>query len=199
MTEANNTDTRVSGTYRDLATETTPPELDSVILKMATDNVRTRYGLARAWVRPVAWAATIGLSFAFILELSQQQDRPAIEAEVLQETPELQAPEELAPRRMPVAQKAVPAPADLETDSAELLQQAEEMTRAKAGLARAAAGFAAQEARADHCDTDARSSADTWYDCIVALRDQGLTEAADRELEALKATYPDFHEPDPGK
>ena len=70
-TEANNSDPRVSEAYRSSATETTPPELDETILKMAANRAPTRYGLARGWLRSLAWAATIGLSQAFKLEISQ--------------------------------------------------------------------------------------------------------------------------------
>lgn len=91
-TESNDNDPRVSDAYRDLASEKTPPELDRKVLSMVAGNERTRYGLARAWVRPVAWAATIGLSLAFVLELSQVQDRTPVaasgsDAEVLDEAP----------------------------------------------------------------------------------------------------------------
>lgn len=79
-TENQDIDPRVSDAYRDLAAETTPPELDRTVLSMAAGNVRSRYGKARAWVRPVAWAATIGLSLAFILELSQVPDSEPLSA-----------------------------------------------------------------------------------------------------------------------
>lgn len=82
-TEANGNDPRVSETYREAATEKVPLELDRKILTMAADNVRPRYGLARTWTRPVAWAATIGLSLAFVLEISQLNEvaAPALEAD----------------------------------------------------------------------------------------------------------------------
>lgn len=70
MTEKANNQ-RVTQAYRDLATETTPPGLDDEVLRIATREARSRYGIARAWVRPVAWAATIGLSLAIMLEVLQ--------------------------------------------------------------------------------------------------------------------------------
>jgi len=73
-TESNDNDPRVARIYRSIATETTPPELDREVLSMAAGSVRSRYGLARAWTRPVAWAATIGLSLAFVLEMTQFGD-----------------------------------------------------------------------------------------------------------------------------
>lgn len=75
-TEHDTNDPRVSGAYRDLAGEKTPAELDRKVLAMAATEARTRYGLTRFWIRPVAWAATIGLSLAFILEVSQFADTP---------------------------------------------------------------------------------------------------------------------------
>jgi len=76
-TEANDNDPRVSDTYRALATETTPPDLDSTVLSLAAAAADTRqsgFGLSRAWFRPIAWAATIGLSLAFVLEMSELND-----------------------------------------------------------------------------------------------------------------------------
>ena len=89
MTEdANNQE--ITQAYRDLATETTPVELDDEVLRKATLEARSRYGVARAWVRPVAWAATIGLSLAIVLEVFQVIP-PALElapAAVSEGTPE---------------------------------------------------------------------------------------------------------------
>jgi len=70
MTEdANNQE--ITRAYRDLATESTPAELDDKMLHMAAREARSRYSIARAWARPVAWAATIGLSLAIVLEVWQ--------------------------------------------------------------------------------------------------------------------------------
>ena len=67
---------RVSEAYRDIAREATPADLDARILAGAARSARSRYGIARGWVRPVAWAATIGLSLAFMLELTWFADAP---------------------------------------------------------------------------------------------------------------------------
>ena len=63
--------TLVADTYRSLATEQTPEHLDQRVLGMATRASRTRYSRTRAWVRPLAWAATIGLSIALVLEITR--------------------------------------------------------------------------------------------------------------------------------
>ena len=60
--------------YRELASEKTPPELDRQVLAMAARGGRTRHGRARAWIRPVAWAATIVLGVAAVLEVTRNAD-----------------------------------------------------------------------------------------------------------------------------
>ena len=90
-TEANDKDPRVAGVYREIASEETPAELDRKVLAMAAAEARVAHGFPRTWFRPLAWAATIALSFAFVLEMSQVDDVPmprtdADLAEVLEES-----------------------------------------------------------------------------------------------------------------
>ena len=177
-TEQNHNDPRVSEAYHDLATERTPPELDRNVLLMAAAGTRSRYGLARAWVRPVAWAATIGLSLAFVLEMSQLRDvaTPQVDAAT--------AKDEL--RRLQKPAKRTDAP---------LAKQMSSPPAAAEPVAGTAA-FAEKKEYVEHCDEDARMAIDSWYECILELRDRELAEAADRELEALLMEFPDFQEPD---
>lgn len=42
------------------------------------------------------------------------------------------------------------------------------------------------------CDEQASAETTSWYACIVALRESGHTEAAERELELLRSSYPEF-------
>ena len=90
-TEANDKDPRVADVYRDIASEETPAELDRKVLAMAAAEARVAHGFPRTWFRPLAWAATIALSFSFVLEMSQVDDVPtprtdADLAEVLEES-----------------------------------------------------------------------------------------------------------------
>ena len=55
----------------------------------------------------------------------------------------------------------------------------------------------ARAASPEHCDAEARQGADTWYSCVLALREQGLDDAARAEFDALLETFPDFREPVP--
>jgi hypothetical protein len=79
MTEERNqsgaeTDVLVSQAYRDIADERTPDHLDRTILRAAAKEARPRYARSIAWTRPMAWAATVMLSVALVLEVT---DTPA--------------------------------------------------------------------------------------------------------------------------
>ncbi len=61
---------RLSNTYRALAEERAPDYLNEKVLRLAS-RTRTRYSRARAWMRPAAWAAVIGLSLAIVLDMTR--------------------------------------------------------------------------------------------------------------------------------
>ncbi len=70
--EATEVDPQVSANYESLADEKTPTNLDKAVLREAARAVRAdiRRGSFGAWFRPVAFMATVGLSLAIILDLS---------------------------------------------------------------------------------------------------------------------------------
>jgi hypothetical protein len=199
---------RVSETYREIATETSPASLDDKIMALARQEARTRYGLARAWIRPVAWAATIGLSFAFILEMTYFSDGAppvdsALPARVDSDAGEKTEPAapEPASKRAPATVVAAP---EIKATEPPALREAEE--RASEAAASYADDYSAAESArsrgslqfadtADHCDAEARDDVETWYRCVLTLREQGLEEAAQAELGALREAFPDFREP----
>lgn len=98
-------DAVVSQIYRESATERAPEELDAKILRDARAHVGARYLRTIGWLRPMAWAATIGLSLAIVLELSNppSPETGAIEVpiEAPIELPEVDAVQ--APIAVPVA------------------------------------------------------------------------------------------------
>jgi hypothetical protein len=213
---------RVSDAYREVANEVTPAELDARILASAARDARSRYGLARAWVRPVAWAATIGLSLAFMLELTWFADAPpevpaekvaAPEDRARQDAEVMKAKQEDARTRAiarqaesqslaaPASSGAEPKRASAEldqdapaTEEASLFRQAEQQAR---GQTESALSYAASKDRDHACDDRARATAESWYRCIRDLREQGLVGDAAAELEALLGVFPDFREPPP--
>lgn len=80
-------DPLVSDTYREMAEERTPEALDREVLRMAASELRTRYAIARAWTRPLAWAATIGLSLVLVLQLADVPQPVAGSPEAPEHTP----------------------------------------------------------------------------------------------------------------
>lgn len=200
-------DKRITDTYRDLASERTPADLDEKILAMAAAEARTRYGLTRAWIRPAAWAATIGLSLAFILEMSQLTDVPPAATPVPMPA---SSRFESAVEPEPVRSDAEARDDAFAAEEVDRLREAENQAPARAGGARAAkaivdepaaaalqaaSSLETKESPATNCDDTARRSADSWYECILRLREEGLVAEAASELEALREVFPAFHEP----
>ncbi len=67
-------ESRLRDLYRELAVETTPPELDARILADARAALRDRPAPSRIWMRPLAVAATLGLCVALVLEIGTGPD-----------------------------------------------------------------------------------------------------------------------------
>ncbi len=99
-------DRLVSDTYKELADETTPEALNREVLRLAAKEGRTRYSIARAWIRPAAWAATIGLSLVIVLELANvpESDMAPLPQSALSEA----APADSDQRRDAVQESTVP-------------------------------------------------------------------------------------------
>jgi len=186
-------DELVTETYRELGVEKAPERLNQSILRMAPGGGKPSPAggiLFAAWMKPLAFAATIGLSLAIVLELSQvptvtvQTDNvPA--AEVMREEAVLQ--------------------------NANVLEKAENRARLQSGpsrqlisegdLGRSADTHDEVEAMvsdlflleqsdiADSCDAAVRLSRESWLTCIEELRQSGSEEAADREYEAFILDY----------
>jgi hypothetical protein len=220
MTEANDNDPRVSDVYRNLANETTPAELDRKVLAMAADEARASRGVPSTWFRPLAWAATVALSFALVLEITQVEENPqpaeatrkqkdeagmkqqlnkrssdaaaGRKATIVPAQPEAAARDAAANTPIPESLAVTPA---LEQDSLGLVREVEEEARARSEPGRTASAFAESKEWSDGCGEDARESAESWYECVEFLRDAGRTAAAQQELEALLVDFPDFREP----
>jgi hypothetical protein len=70
-TAGQETDERVTQAYRELATERAPDHLDQAVLAKARAAARPQYSRLRSWTRPLAWAATVMLSVAVVLQIDQ--------------------------------------------------------------------------------------------------------------------------------
>lgn len=154
------TDDRVTRAYRELATERAPDHLDRAVLGKARAAARPRYWRLRLWTRPLAWAATVMLSVAIVLQIGEVPgpegvgyDEPASELREEVRGPEVSAIEaaedQAAPepalekrQRARLVQEPKleqePAAPEAEIDAfaprdADMLQRAAEMARTQTG------------------------------------------------------------------
>ena len=179
--EAIDIDPQVSAHYERLADEKTPANLDRAVLREAARAVRAdnRMGSFGAWFRPVAFMATIGLSLAIILDLSDTSIFGPPDDMSLESTPHV----------------PVKAPAEPATEAAG--KNRPQMTPIE--IMRKKKSVSAQSLTMDApavCSDEQKSTVEQWWKCIEALRQSGLAAAADRELENLRESFPDFEAPE---
>lgn len=198
-------DSRLSDAYRELQDEHAPRHLDEEIMNMAAREARTPYGALRAWTRPVAWAAMIGLCLTVVLELTRIDNDAALpptESRLQEPVP--------APRAMPAS---APAALDAAGSEKSLLKQRRISGKAEPAMATLPAPVAEQDLTTvaaeqtqqaavpgetqggNACDAAARETPESWYDCIRRLWDTGQDDAAEIELQALREFFPDFSAP----
>lgn len=195
--QTDNSDPRVSDAYRALADERAPDHLDEAVMRMAAKANRTPYAAARAWMRPAAWAAIIGLSLAIVLELTLLPQESLIFDVAPDETAppaESQADDEgagqvpvKAPLTEPWRARELPAKAT----AAQAMMEVESGADLDPGQKSVTAEYL--------CPTEVRDSADSWYDCIESLRETTPTRRVAAELERLLAAYPEFEVPSQDK
>ena len=205
----NDKDPLVSASYRELASERSPQHLDDAILRKARASARPRYGRLRLWVRPAAWAATIAISLAIVLQVTQVPDpgvpaselqKPATEEEFRDET----ANDAVAEKAAAPDRRLSDAPAE-SADAfvparVDALREAEDMARMQSGsveeVALTATGPAAaameQKENARYCDDEARATAETWIECIEQLEADGKQLEARAERLVFVETHPDY-------
>lgn len=201
------TDETVSTTYRELSREGAPNHLNEKVLQQAAERaLRPRYSRSVMWTRPLAWAATVGLCLAIVLEVTRVP------------TPEIVMTDDansfLEAEPLPVAEEA----------QAPVRQRPEALKDMKSQLGRSAAKQAANEPKREMHDTDMRQQSGaiaalavsanridseatnecpdeirvdpiTWLGCIVDLEESGDTDAALRQRDALGEAFPQFKMP----
>jgi hypothetical protein len=104
----------VSEAYRELDVENAPEQLNQRILKMASKEGKKANEpgfLFTAWMKPLAWTATIGLSIAIVLEFSELPTATVpSDALVLQEEAAMldsNRAEEVAPERRDISEDEI--------------------------------------------------------------------------------------------
>ncbi len=213
---SNDGDARVTRAYRDLGAVTSPARLDELILRRAKRAASPRYARLRLWTRPVAWAATIGLSLAIVLQLNEGVLQPQEELAPASAAPaeaakksfakhsddagsvgraEADLEQKLERAGLPSeGQAVVPADVDLVKEAADMARmQSGEQQRPAVAPASAVTVSAelAHEAVEQHCDDQARATSETWLECIAALEEQGLEDEAMLERAAYNERFRD--------
>jgi len=203
-------DALVSKTYRELPTPRVPDHLNQTILRMAEKKGRGKADfLFATWVKPVTLAATIALSLAIVLELSevpvtsvQMEVEPAAREELVpQETDRLDEGllEELVLEDTDLAKSE--AKGKIESFAASppaaalpvARKRAADMPDSNQPAAMSTIGLSMEIGESEltaACDESARQSADSWLACIDQLRESGATLDAEREYEAFMLEYP---------
>ncbi len=204
--ERNQTDARadalVSQAYRDFADERTPEHLDRTILRAAAKAARPRYSRFIAWTRPMAWAATIMLSVALVLEVTNSPSPGVVSVDETIGTFEVQSPEADAKDDGPAdspEESVVPASELTKKQSSDMRQKAaaiaEQEIAPQQPEARERAELlsdAAFSAPVTDCNQDAVATPQAWLECIVALEDADRDDAAREQRALLAEAFPDF-------
>jgi len=204
-------DELVSKAYHELANERAPERLNQEILRTAAKQRSRTIGLHplfAPWMKPVAWAATIGLSLIVVLELNQipENTRPLeiMPASLSVDLPRNETQEEEAAvtddaeewaramtRPMPEAileQAIADKPARMlrPEPTAPLAEEAFSTSRMKIFVR---ASEKKESVAPDACAGALRDTRKKWLDCIDELRELGFMEEADREYTAFLLKY----------
>ena len=200
-------DRDVRAMYRAAASEATPAELDRAIIREAARELKRADVQRQNWFRPVAFAATVAMSLALVLNFTEtglldspadavttaggdatsgRVSRPTASGESLEEPQQdAAAVSEAFNEAAEIAERHAEG---FEAAASQRLQP----SPASAGkLGEPASAIAAEGA----CTREQTVDADTWWRCIEELRRNGETELAAAELERLSASYPDYAPP----
>ena len=194
--------------FSEIARESTPEHLNRAVLDGARKAARPRYSMLRAWTRPTAWAATIVLSVALLLEFTQTPLQQPSSMDADDVSADLEKREDVA---RDVQQ--------LKVKDDDMLRRAEEMARMQQGQndqpaesapeaqepsAAPAAAFAVSSKatllesaiepvdEANPCDAEATAEPESWLACITRLEAAGMTELASEQRTLLAEAFPDF-------
>ncbi len=181
-------DPEISAQYQALAKDTTPTDLDRIVLREAAKAVKSggSAGRSAAWYRPVTFVATLGLSLALLLELSEiplfdppsesgiQTDEPA-DANIFQDAVDSAA----------TSVREVGAAAD---ESLQLSNPDASSTESITNPTLPANAVTV----VSQCSDEERAMPEKWWQCIQELREAGQLAAAESELANFHKAFPQY-------
>jgi hypothetical protein len=200
-------DETVGRAYREVADESVPEHLNQAVLAQARKAARPQYARSRAWTRPLAWAATVALSVAVVLEVMQLPapdsasfDKVEAEADVQRDAPGRAsnfAPQ--SPQKTGLMQKTA---AKSEPEFEERKREASEKAAQPAQTIATPASDEvvrtqnfALSSNVAHCSVEITQEPSTWLECIEDLEAAGLSDEATEQRRLLRETFPDFELP----
>ncbi len=203
------TDETVSATYRELSREGAPDHLNEKVLQQAAEKaLRPRYSRSIMWTRPLAWAATVGLCLAIVLEVTRvptpeivmtedandflEAEQPASLVTEEAQAPVHQRPEALKDMKSQLGRSAAKQAAN---EPQREMVDADMRQRSGAISALAVSADSTDSEATNECPDEIRVDPVTWLACIVDLEERGDTETALRQREALKEAFPQFKMP----
>ena len=200
-------DANLRSSYRAAASEAAPADLDRAVLQKARRELAGAVSRQYTWFRPVAFAATVALSLALLLNFTEtgMVDSPLTGDEAAG----IDRPATNGGRNEP--QQDTSSAAEAFGDAAEAAEKNAENPEQAANVRLQPSpspaigetrpdGTAALPASTvtanDACNDSQRASPGDWWRCIEALRENGRVDDAAAELEAFRATYPDYMPPE---
>ena len=171
-----------SESYRSISADRAPAHLDERVLKLAADEARkdARFRWFIPWLRPAAFAATVALSLAVLLEINNE---PEVANGILTEDTVV------APSTRVLDDFASAA-----ADSSSRIREIGETAAERELDGESDAGAYAQPENPDtqpFCDDEQSATPEAWQRCIELLRGEGRTREADWELARYRNAYPD--------
>ena len=163
------TDDLVSRTYRELADEITPDDLNETILRRAARAVRSNNSGPTLWARPLAWAAAIAIGLAITLQLVRA---PTPNSAIVNTVPAAATQETLDANGSIDIYGAEPPSAEFLAGGLSAAKPTDETERS--------------------CDREAKAGPATWLDCISDLEQAGFRDEAKRQREQLSGAFPEF-------
>jgi len=187
---ADDGDRLVSETYRDLARERAPQALNKTILRRATAASRQGYLRSASWMRPMAWATTVGLCLAIVFEVTHVPPPESAVFDMSNDAVDLSSTEMLektVPLKMPPGKANSGSSYKSDARLPAAISTPERDQAQRSGFSQGAA--AVQDSL---CNEVATATPVTWLECIEQLENAGLTDAAMTQRALLQRSFPDF-------
>jgi hypothetical protein len=190
-------DSLVTRTYKEVANEPAPEHLDRAILKQAADAARPRYLKSISWTRPMAWAATITLCVALVLEITKApvpvSTGDSLPADRIEESATNLGEFELAPVKTNAPQAMMEEEREIPVERKRAAKMSMDLRQQDAVMPASAEAFALADApdpAVPACSDTEIAAPESWLLCIERLEKAGRTDEANEQRALYEAAFP---------